>query len=96
MAEASGIRNVKEVLIALNVLALVIIKNIKDGVQVSDIPAIIMQVMGSDETKAALVAAIENILAVPTEIADLSIAEGLELGGEQLKYLPLILDALRK
>jgi hypothetical protein len=52
--------------------------------------------MNSDAAKIALVKAVENILAVPKEISDIDLGEGLELGKVQLNYLPKILEALRK
>jgi hypothetical protein len=51
--------------------------------------------MNSDDTKKALVKAVENVTAVPAELADIDLAEGLELGKVQLTYLPKILAALK-
>jgi hypothetical protein len=91
-----GIIETEDVLVAVNELSLVVIQHVKDGVQVSDIGAIVFQLMNSDAAKVALVKAVENILAVPKEIGDIDLGEGLELGKVQLSYLPKILEALRK
>lgn len=92
----TDVKNVKEVLVALNMVSLVLIKQLRDGFQVADVGAAILEIMASDETKAALVAAIEGITALPAEIADFQLAEGIELALVQLDYLPKILEALKK
>jgi len=91
-----GIQDVKEVLIASNELTLVVIKHVKDGVAVSDIPAIVSELMTSDSFKLALVDAVKGVTNVPAEIKDIDFTEGMELGKVQLGYVPKILDALKK
>jgi hypothetical protein len=91
-----GIEETKEVLVASNELTLVVLKHIKDGVQVSDVPAIVTDLIASDSFKIALVAAITNITQVPAEIKDLDFTEGMELAKVQLAYVPKILEALKK
>lgn len=92
----TDVRNVKEALVALNLLSMVIIKQLKDGFQVTDIGAAILEIMASDATKEALVAAIEGITSIPAEITDFTVAEGIELALVQIEYLPKILEALKK
>lgn len=91
----TGILETRDVLEAVNELAIIIIKHAKDGVQVSDISAIVLNIMNSDDTKKALVKAVENVTTVPAELSDIDFAEGLELGKVQLTYLPKILAALK-
>jgi urease gamma subunit len=91
----TGILETRDVLEAVNEIAIIIIKHAKDGVQISDISAIVLNIMNSDDTKKALVKAVENVTAVPAELADIDLAEGLELGKVQLEYLPKILAALK-
>lgn len=91
-----GIQETKEVLIAANELTLVVIKHVKDGVAVSDIPAIVSELIASDSFKLALVDAVKGVTNVPAEIKDIDLTEGMELGKVQLAYVPKILEALKK
>jgi hypothetical protein len=93
---STGIKETKDVLVAANELTLVIIKHVKDGIAVSDIPAIVSELMGSDAFKLALVDAVTGVTNVPAEIKDIDFAEGMELGKVQLDYVPRILEALKK
>ncbi len=92
----TGIQETKEVLVAVNEIAIVIVKHVKDGVSVSDIPAIVSELIGSDSFKTTLTAAITNITQVPAEIKDIDLLEGGELAICQASYLPKILEALKK
>lgn len=91
-----GIQETKEVLIAANELALVVVKHVKDGVSVSDVPAIVSELIGNDAFKLALVDAVKGIVNVPAEIKDIDLTEGMELGKVQLSYVPKFLEALKK
>jgi hypothetical protein len=91
-----GIQETKEVLIAANELTLVVIKHVKDGIAVSDIPAIVSELMTSDAFKLALVDAVKGVTNVPAEIKDIDFTEGMELGKVQLGYVPKIIEALKK
>jgi hypothetical protein len=91
-----GIEETKEVLIAANEIGLVVVKHVKDGVQATDIPAIVVELFNSDDFKQAIAKAVENVTLVPKEIADISLAEGLELAKEQIAYVPKLLAALKK
>lgn len=96
MADTIGVNETKEVLTAINELALVVIKHVKDGFAVSDIPAIISELMITDSFKLALVQAVEGIARVPSEIKDVDFMEGMELAKIQLAFIPKILEALKK
>jgi hypothetical protein len=91
----TGIKETKEVLEAVNELACVIIKHVRDGVQFTDVPAIILELVSSDSFRTTLTKAIENVTQVPGEIADLDVSEGSELAIAQTMYLPKILAALK-
>jgi hypothetical protein len=91
-----GIQETKEVLIAANELTLVVIKHVKDGIAVSDIPAIVSELIASDSFKLALVDAVKGVTNVPAEIKDIDFAEGMELAKVQLGYVPKLLEALKK
>jgi hypothetical protein len=90
-----GILETRDVLVAANELALVVVKHVKDGAQLSDIPAVITDLLASDAFKAALVEAIKNIQAVPGEIADIDLSESIELVKAQIAYVPKIIEALK-
>jgi hypothetical protein len=91
-----GITETKEVLIAVNELSLVVIKHVKDGVSVADLPAIVSELVGSDSFKLALVSAVTGITNVPAEVKDIDFTEGMELAKVQLGYVPKLLEALKK
>ena len=91
-----GIKETKEVLVAVNELALIIIKHVKDGLQVSDVPSIALEMFMNEAFKDAIANAVNNISLVPEEVKDLSVEEGLELAKEQISYLPRLLDGLKK
>lgn len=91
-----GISETAEVLVALNELSLVIIKHARDGLNVADVPAIIIELMANDAYKSALGRAIDGISAVPAEVKDLQLEEGFELAKTQFSYLPKLLEAMKK
>jgi hypothetical protein len=91
-----GIKETKEVLLAANELTLVIIRHVKDGVSVSDIPAIVSDLIASDSFKLALVDAVTGVTNVPAEIKDMDFSEGMELGKVELDFVPKVLEALKK
>lgn len=91
-----GITETKEVLVAVNELGLVVIKHVKDGVSVADVPAIVSELVASDSFKLALVSAVTGITNVPAEVKDVDFTEGMELAKVQLGYVPKILEALKK
>lgn len=92
----TGIQETKEVLVAVNELALVVIKHVKDGVSIGDVTAIISDIIATESFKASLAAAVVGITNVPAEIKDIDIIEGGELAICQASFLPKILEALKK
>lgn len=91
-----GIEETKEVLVSVNELGLVIAKHVKDGVSITDIPAIIVDLLSSDAFKQALVNAITNVSAVPAEIKDINIDETFQLMMTQAGFVTKFIDVLKK
>jgi hypothetical protein len=78
----AGIKETKELIKPAVVLAVAIIKHVKDGVQTQDIPAIVSELYNSDAFKLAVVEAVKGCTQCPAEVADLDMSEIMELGGE--------------
>lgn len=90
-----GIKETKEVIVALGAIAPVIVKTIKDGVQVTDAVTIYEQLIKNEEVKAKFIAAIENIQAVPEEVKDLQMVEIAELAVESAKQTFEVIKTLQ-
>jgi hypothetical protein len=91
-----GIKETKEVLVAINEVAIVLAKHLKDGAQLTDAIAIVDDFKNNPDLLAKLLAAKENISAVPAELKDVSLVEGVELAITQASYAPKIIAALKK
>lgn len=96
MSEVLGIKETKELVIGVNELAVELVKHLKDGVQVTDALAILDTLKTNEDFKAKLAAAYENVQAVPAEVKDISLVEGMELVMAQAAYLPKIIEAAKK
>lgn len=94
MEEVHGIRESKEVLVALNELSMEIIKLVKDGLQWKDAVDLYSKLNNSD-LLSKLTKAANGIDAVPDEVKDLNISEAMELAMVQIAYIPRIVDALK-
>jgi len=94
--EKLGIKETKEVLAASNILAILIIKKLNDGLQLQDGVEIAQALFSDGEVKSAVQAAADKINAVPAELKDLDINEGLELGMYQAMQVPHLIAALKK
>ena len=80
MAEKAGTKETSEALHGVLMLALVLAKHLKDGVQVGkDIFALIEELKSNVELDGALKAAYDGIALVPSEIKDLDVMEGLTI-----------------
>jgi hypothetical protein len=93
--EAMGVKETKEVIVGVNELAVVLIKHLKDGAQITDVMAIVDDFKNNPELLAAILAAKENIGAVPAEMKDCSFVEAAELAMLQVSYLPKIIGAIK-
>jgi len=75
-----GIQETKELLIALNEVARVVLKHTKDGLQLGkDSVALVGELLMNAELKDAIAAAVNGLGNIPEEIKDLSPEEGLQL-----------------
>jgi hypothetical protein len=92
----TGIQETQEVLVATNELALVVVKHVKDGVQIGDIGAVVGELISNVQFREALTKAVQNVAQVPAEIKDIDFAEGLELAKLQIAYIPKFVEALKK
>ncbi len=88
-----GIKETKEALVAVNEISLHIVSRIKQGI-VSDVLGLLSDLQNDVEFKAKLQAGFDNVTAVPSEVADISVAEGLELVAVEIAYVPKFLSAL--
>jgi hypothetical protein len=93
---SEGIKETKEVIVAANEIALLLVDRLKDGAQVGDVVAVVEKITQDQEFKDKLSAAFENIQKVPAELADLDFIEGGELAVLQLSYLPKYKQVLTK
>lgn len=90
-----GIKETKEVLDGLNVVAEEIISVAKDGIQVKDAAQIVEDLLLKPEFKSKLIAAVDNIKAVPAELKDLDLVEGVELVKFEYDGVERIIKALK-
>lgn len=90
------VKETKEMVIGVNEVTLVLMGGFKDGVQFGDFPAFWAHYQNDAKFEAALKAAWDNYQAIPAEIKDIDVGEGLELAAVQLEYVPKMLDALKK
>lgn len=94
--EQVGIKETKEAMIGLLKLSAVMAEVLKDGAQLTDAVALFAKFQGDEKFKAALMAAQENVAAVPAELKDLSIMEGVELIQAAFPEIMEILKAMKK
>jgi hypothetical protein len=94
--EKVGIKETKEAVVALNEISLFVASRLKDGVGLDDATALFAKVTGDEEFQKLVAAAYENYKAIPAEVKDVDVLEGVELGMLQLGYLPKFVEALKK
>jgi biotin operon repressor len=95
MDEKVGVKEVSEMIEALMELGLAIASVAKDGISLSDIPALYGK-MQSPELQPKLVAAADRMNAIPDEVKDLDLAEGMQLAMLVLPYVPKYVEVLAK
>jgi hypothetical protein len=93
---SQGIKETKELLVAVNELAIKIAGLAKDGVQVADAIALVALVSADSELQAKLLAAFQGAAAIKDEVKDLDVAEGVDLVVTQAQFVPKIIEALKK
>jgi hypothetical protein len=91
-----GDKETKEALVAVNELAVILVKALKDGFQPVQDGMEIYEAIKTPEVMAKLQAAADQIGQVPAELKDLDITEDSELAIVQLSYLPKFVEALKK
>lgn len=91
-----GIQETKELLIGVNELAVCLIQHFKDGIQLTDVMAIVDDFKTNPALLASIMAAKDKVDQVPAEIKDLTLVEGVELVMVQIQYAPKILAAAKK
>lgn len=89
----SGDKDTKEVLVAVNELAVVLVQKLKEQKSLIEEGMDIYQAIQSPEMMAKLQAAFDNISAVPDELKGLSFTDDVDLCMVQLSYLPKIAAA---
>lgn len=94
--EKMGVSETKEVMVAINELALALFKHFKDGVQVSDFAEIFAQITTDEKFKTIMLEAYVGFNKIPSEMKDIDVSEIVELSSLQLSYIPKVLDALKK
>jgi hypothetical protein len=92
---SEGIKELKELLVAVNEVSLVLVKLLKDGIQLSDGMELVGKLVGDEEFKSKLAAAVEGITKLPAEIKDLDLQEGLELATVEIAFIPALVAALK-
>lgn len=91
-----GIKETKEVIIAILKLANILIVPLKDGAQPEDAVAILNGVLNDEEAKAAIVEAAKDIHLVQGEVKDLSLPEALEILIAAQPELMKLIENLKK
>jgi len=92
----SGVKETKELLVAVLAVAPAIIKAAKDGIQISDAVEVYGKVVGDPVVKDKISAAIENVKLVPEEVKDLNFAEVVEIISAVLPEISAAIAATRE
>lgn len=88
-------KELNEAFCGLAELGLVVVAEVKDGLQISDVLAIMNKVKSSPEVSSALVEAVKGIQLVPAEIKGAGISDWFGLAITLAKYVPRYLTALK-
>lgn len=97
MSEAKGIKETKEMLAAVIELAVVLGPILKDGFQAGqDLGAIIQTFLSNESFKSKLALASDKASEAPSELADVSLAESIELLMVVVPELPKLIKAWQK
>ena len=91
-----GIKETKEVVVAVNELAIILLILILDGLQFfKDIRDLINHIKDNEDFRNKIQDAVDGIKMVPAEVKDIDSTERVELVGVQIPYLPKILAAIK-
>jgi len=91
-----GIKEIKDVLLAMNATALFMASRLKDGIGFDDGAAFIAHITSDSEYKRLMAEAYDKYALIPAELKDVDIGEGLELVNVELEFIPNLLDVLKK
>lgn len=89
-----GIQETKEVLVAVDEVALELVKGFRDGVQFTDFVTFWEDYKNNADFQAKLKAAWDNHQAIPAEIGDLDISEFADLAMTEVAYVPKFIAAI--
>lgn len=92
----TDVKETKELLKGLIELMKVSAEIFKDGFQAQDIVDGYIKLSADPVKKAALEAALKDVQAVPAELKDITLAEGIELVVVMAQELPALLNAFKK
>lgn len=87
-----GIKESKELLQGVMTVAGVMVSQLKDGFQLTDLPSIFSRLGYNKKIQTAL----EGVKEIPSEIKDLDTSEIIELSMVIMAEVPLILSGLKK
>lgn len=88
-------KELNEAVVGLAELGLVVVSEVKDGLQIGDVVAIVSKVKASDKVSIALVEAVKGIQAIPAEVKAAKLTDWLSMGMTVVKYVPAYLAALK-
>lgn len=86
-----GVKETKEALIALATIGVFVVKRVKDGVDLSDLMALVDK-LRDEEFQAIVQAGVDGINLVDDELKDLDLDDYLELA----KFIPELVEVLKQ
>ena len=95
-SQEQGIKETKELAVALIAIAALLAVHFKDGVQVKDAQAIFLQLQMDPELKAKVEAAYKDIEKVKSEVKEVSVLETLEVIQAALPEVHKLIQAIKK
>lgn len=96
MEEKKDIKNTIEAMDGVMLIAVFLIKRLKDGIGIDDAMALAAKLGDDDEFKKVLSDAYTGIDQIDDEIGDLSWEEGFELIQAISNHVPAIVEAFKK
>ncbi len=93
---SSGMKETKEMVVAINEVILCLLNVFKDGVGVMDFVHLFESIQANDGLRSKLSAAYENYKSIPEEVGHASPSDTFSIVLMQMEYLSKILEALKK
>lgn len=94
MEKEVGIKETKELVIAINQVGLKVLELAQDGLDLKDAADLAVEIANNKELKDALALAVEDFQKIPEEFKDLSFKEAIDLASVQVQFIPEILKAI--